>query len=193
MQQLNLVDPRLLPPRHLLSGTRLLAVAALGLVLTAAHFGVEQHRLAQVLLAAGMSPQDEATPEAAPADPDAAVATRIVQRQALRDMLAKADRLPNDSAATLQSVIGALPETVWLTEVDVLGAQGVRIAGGTTDPASLRTLADRLAGIPLLSGVPVETLRIEPVASEDTSEERTPSSHSFVLASAGFVALEAGR
>ena len=185
MQELNLIDPRLLPRRHLLSGARVLAVAVAGLLLAAVHYGVERQRLQDAMLAAGMTPQPEdATPPAD--DGDAEMQARIAQRQALHDMLSKADRLPRDSASTLRAVIQALPETIWLTEVDMVGAQGVRIAGGATDPVALRGFAERLAQVDVLRGMPIETLRVEPEAVDDGGEGARRPAHRFVLASAAY-------
>lgn len=192
MQELNLIDPRLLPRQHLLSGARVLAVAAVGLTFAAVHYGVERQRLQDAMHAAGMTPQVEAA--ATPADDgDAAMQARIAQRQALLEMLSKADRLPRDSASTLRAVIQSLPETIWLTEVDVVGTQGVRIAGGATDPAALRGFADRLAHVESLRGMPIETLRVEPEGGDDTGEGARRAAHRFVLASAAYQQEDAPR
>lgn len=192
MQELNLIDPRLLPRQHLLSGARVIAVAAIGLTLAAVHYAVERQRLQDAMHAAGMTPQVEET--APPADDgDAAMQARIAQRQALHEMLSKADRLPRDSASTLRAVIQALPETIWLTEVDVVGTQGVRIAGGATDPAALRGFADRLAHVESLRGMPIETLRVEPEGGDDTGEGARRPAHRFVLASAAYQQEDAQR
>ncbi len=195
MQQLNLADPRLLPPQRVLSGARAIALFAAGLLLVTAHFGTERHRMAQALASAGAETAENSNPEVAVADPASALRTRIAQRQSLRDMLATTDTLPPDSAALLQAVIAALPESLWLTEIDITGARGVRIAGGTLDPSALNGFAERLSRIPLLRAIPIETVRVEPqdAAAGGTAEVATPPGHSFVLASAAILFAEAAR
>jgi Tfp pilus assembly protein PilN len=191
MQHINLLDPRLLPVRHLLSGRRLATLAALGLVLAGTHLAIEQRRLSAAMAAAGLTAEPvDAVDET---QPDASLSARIVQRQALLDMLSKADELPRNSADTLRSVIAALPETVWLTEVDMVGRDGVRIAGGAIDPPSLRTFADRLSRIEPLRGVPIETLRLDPDVADDAEAVAAPPRLRFVLASASHTAAEGTR
>ncbi len=202
MQQLNLLDPSLLPPLRLLSGARCLVVAVLALVAVGSHWAFEKSRMTQALRAAGV-------PAAAPADAAAATAasasaagdgTLVMQAQlarseALRELLDHGDSLPPDSAMLLRSVITALPDSAWLTEVDISGARGLRIAGGIVEPRALAAYAQRLAAVPPLRGVPIETLRVEPppVVNDDSTEARRPAHHSFVLASAGAAFAEAPR
>lgn len=198
MQQFNLIDPRLLPPPLILSGVRLAAVALLVVVALAVHTGQERQRLSRTLAqasapaaGAGDAPA-EGGEGAAPEAGEAALQATIRQRRALRDLIAKADDRPADGASMMRSVIAALPPTVWLTEIDLRGRQGLRIAGGTLDPVSLRSLAERLSQIDALRGVAVETLRIEPSEEEAAGDSGLPPTHSFVLASAAYLAAGTG-
>lgn len=193
MQQINLVDARLLPQRHLLSAARLMGVALAGLVVVGAHLIIEMRLTTQAMFAnaATSAPtSDDATP-AEPDDTTSQLQTRLTQRQALRDMLAVDAKLPTDSAALLRAVLGAVPDGLWLSEVDIAGANGLRIAGGVLEPAALRGFAERLARITPLRGVPIETLRVDPQAAETTAEGLLPARHSFVLASTTFTGAEA--
>lgn len=197
MQQFNLIDPRLLPPPLILSGVRLAAVALLVVVGLAVHTGQERHRLSRTLAQVSTPPAAvEVAAEGADGSPseagEAALQATIRQRRALRDLIAKADDRPADGASMMRSVIAALPPTVWLTEVDLRGRQGLRIAGGTLDPVSLRSLAERLSQIDALRGVAVETLRIEPSEEEAAGDSGLPPTHSFVLASAAYLATGTG-
>ncbi len=192
MQQVNLVDARLLPPPQLLSGMRLAALAVLALVALGTHIGSENQRLSQTLAQAGADPEQAGDAAQAPnASNETALQASIHQRRALRDLLVKADDRPQDSAAMLRQVFAALPSSVWLTEVDLRGRMGLRIAGGTLEPAALRGLAERLERIEALHGVAVETVRIEPNEIDRTTTPLPPPSHRFVLASAAYLAAGA--
>ncbi len=202
MQQLNLLDPSLLPPLRLLSGARCLVIAALALVAVGGHWAFENGRMTQALRAAGVpasAPADAAAAAAASAsaagDGTLALQAQLVRSEALRALLDHGDSLPPDSATLLTSVIAALPANAWLTEVDISGARGLRIAGGIVEPRALAAYAQRLAAVLPLRGVPIETLRVEPPppASDDSTDARRPAHHSFVLASAGAAFAEAPR
>ena len=207
MQQINLIDARLLPAPHLLSGARLVTLAALACAVVGAQLGIESRRMTQALSAAAAAapPADAGAGEVD--DGEAGMLARIAERQALHDVLAKTDQRPLDSAGLLRDVIAALPERVWLTAVDVQGAHGVRIAGAALDMAGLREFAERLGRVGALRGVPLETLRIEPQqadsdvdgsaghdpgAGADDVPARAPVQR-FVLASAATAEPQADR
>jgi Tfp pilus assembly protein PilN len=109
---------------------------------------------------------------------------RVAQREALRDLLA-ADQLPQEPAALLRSVIDALPQTLWLTEVEVARERALRIAGGALDAAALNNFATALAQVPALRGVPVHTVRLEPAAKDSDA----PGGWRFVLSSTSATTL----
>lgn len=189
MQQFNLVDPKLVPPPLLLSGVRLAVLSALALTAVVAHVSHEGGRLAQTMAQAGAAPvglAEESAPSGGEGS-ESAMQTNIRQRRALRDLIAKADDRPTNGAAMLRQVVAALPETAWLTEVDLRGRQGLKISGGTLDPRALRTLAERLSQIDALHGVAVETVRLVPSEPESGAAEAAAPSHAFVLASAAYL------
>lgn len=192
MQQINLLDQRLLPIPHRVSGARLVLLASLGLAAVTVHLGIEQERMTRTQGRLNAAAQTEPT-EPADAAGDTALRVRISQRQALRDVLARSQALPVDSARMLLDVIAALPEEIWLTEVDLVGTQGLRITGGALEPAALRAFADRLAGISTLKGIAVETLRVETDSETHGPQAGHAAAHSFVLVSAAYSAAEATR
>lgn len=183
MQHINLVDARLLPPRRLVSGQRLATLALTGALLVIGHWGFERLALSRAMAAAhaGAAP-DADTPAADSNDGLDALRERVAQRAALRDLLA-ADGLPTQPALLLRAVIDALPPTVWLTEVEIARERALRISGGSLDVSALDPLAERLAQVAPLRGVPIHTLRLEPADTQGEAQEHAPRSWRFVLGS----------
>jgi hypothetical protein len=202
MQHINLVDPSLLPPLRLLSGHRLLGLLALAACAVTVHGGIERQRLAQAMAQANAAaPAASDSPQTAPAATSASadLQHRIAQRQLLLQAMSGPAVLTRDAADALQRVMGAVPDSLWLTELDLHGARGLRIAGGALDPAALGVFAERLALAPALRGLPIETLRLsyEAGAAEPgeghESAAVTPPHHRFVLANLDAPVLEAAR
>lgn len=187
-QQVNLIDASLLPPRRLLTARSMLVAWAAGSLFVLSHLAWERNALRNALVVEPAASSAESNPQAVPAtEGDAAMQRRIVQSEALRQMLRRSGQAMPDGAALLRQVIAALPESMWLTQIDIAGTQAIRIAGGTTDPKALTDFADRLARIPALRGVPIEAVRIEPQeanAGGGDGAAATPAHHNFVLASA---------
>lgn len=187
MQHINLVDERLLPPRPRPSGAVLLGGFAAALCAVAVHGAIERQRLAAAIAGAPDTSAEEVAP-AAPSDALVALQQRVAQRRALLDALEAAQPLPRAPAEAIQGVLAAVPDTAWLTEVDLHGARGLRIAGGVLEPAALVPLARRLAQLPTLAGVPIGTVRLtyDPgTDAADAADEAAPArvpSHRFVLA-----------
>ena len=183
-QQLNLIDPKLLPvpPRPPVAVLlALLAVAALAVM---AHFAWERAQFNMALAHFGTL-QAPAPEEAAP-DPALQALQRQVERdELLRDGLARASDLPADSVGQLRQLAAALPHTLWLTDIELTGRTGLRIAGGTLDVTALAAYAARLSDIASLKGRPLQALTVEPQLPEPQSdaELRMPPHHLFVLAS----------
>ncbi len=188
-QQLNLIDPKLLPVPARPSVLSLLVLVAVVAVAVQAHYGWERTQYNRALAQAGAEPG--AAPEAAAAEPDAAL--QALQRQVerdelLRDGLARASDLPADSVGQLRQLAAALPNALWLTDVELSGRNGLRIAGGTLDVGSLSAYAMRLGEIAGLKGRPLQTLTLEPQRPEALNDtegagaESLPPHHLFVLA-----------
>ena len=185
MQNVNLIDRALIPTQPLVP-TRWVVVA---LVLAALAVGV--HALAEkhwtTLLLALETPASEATAQDSDAAPDAALAQRVAQRAALLAVLEREIRPPADPAGTLLAIVAALPGSMWLTEVELSGARGLRITGGALEVQALGEIARRLERP--LAGVGLATLRLEAQAASGTGSAAegdagagAPAAHRFALA-----------
>jgi hypothetical protein len=193
MQNINLVDARLLPPLRLVSGLRLATLAFAGALLVFGHWGFERLALARAMAAANAVDSNDANATNTDGnDGLAELRERVAQREALRDLLA-ADQLPQQPAVLLRAVIEALPPTLWLTEVDIARERTLRISGGVLNVAVLDPFTERLAQVALLRGVPINTVRLEPADAQGAAQEtRVPRSWRFMLAS-GSAAAEGAK
>lgn len=192
-QQINLIDAGLLPQRQRLPATTVLAVVASALTLVLAHFAWERVALARALAPLA---QGEAAPPADPGDAGTATglltAEQLARGEALRDLLRQQPTVPDGAAQLMEQIVQALPDALWLTELELGAARAVRISGGATDAASFGQFTTRLSSIALLQGVPIGTVRLEPhsAAAADTAADASAGSEAgakaqlFVLASA---------
>ena len=186
MQNVNLLDRRLIPAEPLVRSAT--ALAAFGVVLLGvlAHAGVERW-ISRSTLHAAQAPVAEpaaAAPAEVPAS-TAALRARLAEREALLHALRRETQMPVAPEQTLRAVVAALPETMWLSEVELSGARDLRISGGTLDPQALTEFARRLAAASALRGLGLQTVRLEPqtvVATQPDAPTPAPT-HSFVLAS----------
>ncbi|MDP1901094.1 MAG: PilN domain-containing protein [Rubrivivax sp.] len=192
-QQINLIAATLLPTPQRLAPARLLAVTGAALALVLAHFGWERMALAQALAQApaAASTVDAAASSSPGAVPDPALPERLAQREALRDVLRQQVRVADGSALLLAEIFRVLPDGLWLTEVELGAERALRIAGGAVDAASFGQFTERLARVPQLQGLPITTLRLEPLADNPATAATAeghpalrPAHQRFVLASA---------
>lgn len=188
---LNLIDAKLLPQPVRPPIPVLLSTLALALSGLLGHFAWERSQFAATLARPGAA---EALSEVEqPPDPAFEERLRQVQRdEALRDALAGVTDLPRDSAVRLRALARALPDALWLTEVELSGRSGLRIAGGALDPSSLAAYVARLGQIDGLRGLPLKVASVEPLLPQasDAEAAETPSKplerdvrYQFVLAS----------
>ena len=202
--QINLVDAALLPTPALIGGRAAAVIVAVALLGVAVHGGMESAQLRAALAASPAQATLQATSTAiaaadaasAPAGGVAAQTQQLQRNLALRDALAQAHRLPNDSARVLQQVMAALPESLWLTEIDLRGSQSIRIAGGALDASALAGFSAGLARIDALKGTPVLVLQLEPQvradgASVDASADALATSSSTAAVAATVAAAVA--
>ncbi len=173
--QLNLIDRALLPvparpPLPVLLG------AVLGAVLAcAAHVAYERQQLAVVLARPNADLVSGATGEA-PADPVYDARLRKIERdEALRDGLARATDLPSGSSQMLGQVVAVLPASLWLTEIELSGKQGLRIAGGALASAELAQFAARLSEVSALRGLALGSMQIEAQVLDDAAPDAAPA------------------
>jgi hypothetical protein len=193
MQNINLVEARLLPPLRVVSGLRLATLVLAGALLVFGHWGFERLALARSMAAANAADStDSNTTNTDGNDGLADLRERVAQREALRDLLA-ADQLPQQPAVLLLAVIEALPATLWLTEIDIARERTLRISGGALAVSALDPFTERLAQVALLRGVPINTVRLEPADTQGEAQEaRAPRSWRFTLAS-GSAAAEGAK
>lgn len=167
-QQLNLLDPALLPPkRRLTAGPfALLLVLAWGAVL--AHALAVRADLALALQLESPAAEAAAASEAAPAAARQQALQQQVEDQARLLATLGGEPGPQIAAADLlAAVVQALPPTVWLAEVEWHAAGGLRVHGGTLDVQALTAFSQRLAAVPALAGLPIATVRLEPRVVDD--------------------------
>ena len=187
--QINLVDASLLPRPALINGRAAAAIVGVALVGVAVHGGIESAQLRLALVTSPAQATAVADAASAPAG-GLASKTQLLQRKlALRDALAQAQRLPDDSARLLQQVMAALPDTLWLTEIDLRGSQSIRIAGGALDASALAGFSASLARIDALKGTPVLVLQLEPQTRADAASVDDSSAASATPSSAAAVAV----
>lgn len=192
IQQINLIDPSLRVVRDWLAGR---VIAGTGLALTlvvGAHWGYEQTTLTRLLSSAATTTAPDAAAGAAPASAEdiqlREAQQAIAGSERLMQAVAGLTDLPHDNAQRLRSVIGAMPDTLWLQEVEFDGERGLRIAGGATDAAALTAFAQRLGALPAFRGAPLQVFKVDPRAAPErpdaadaaAADERAPH-YAFVL------------
>lgn len=191
--QINLVDAALLLKHALIDGRAAAVIVGVALLGVAIHGGMESAQLRAALASSSAQATLQATAAANAASAPAGIGTAQTQQLqrnlALRDALAQAHRLPDDSARVLQQVMAALPESLWLTEIDLRGSQSIRIAGGALDASALASFSASLARIDALKGTPVLLLQLEPQvradgAPVDASAEASATSSSAAAVTA---------
>lgn len=197
-QQINLIDPTLLPPPQRLSPAVLLVLLGVSVAAVMGHFAWEKVSLTRALAAAtaGAPAEPVAGADAAAQAPDTTAPDRLAQREALRDLLRQQVAMPEGSAALIADMLRALPEQVWLTELELGAQRSLRLSGGTLDTAGFGLLSTRLTAIAALQGLPLHTVRLQPQPTQggDGEPAAAPQSQLFVLAStpAGVAAFEPG-
>lgn len=183
-QQVNLIDISLRPARQNLPPAALLAaVAAAGLLLTT-HFAWEKWALARelALAVAPVVVADSALDGAAQSQR----AARLVQREALRDLMRLQVSVAEGSAKLMGDIIRAMPEDMWLTELEVGASATLRLSGASADSASFSQFTSRLENIAALKSLPLHTVRLEPLVPEGAAaaqDQTTPTGRQFVLVS----------
>ncbi|MES2886431.1 MAG: PilN domain-containing protein [Pseudomonadota bacterium] len=168
-QYINLVDAKLLKVRERLSGVVLLSVMAAGVTLVGLHYAVEKYRLQREVTAmATQSTLDEAA--TAPVGLPAAFLSKqeqLKREETLREALNQGGDLPGQSGALLSAVAQALPASMWLTDLQVLGAKTLVIAGGSLERPALASFAQRLEASDALKGTPIGIVQFEPRAGRN--------------------------
>lgn len=163
MQSFNLLDRRLLPPPPDWLTLGALALAAAGVLATAAHAGVEQLRL-NTLLAEPANAEGDTAPGAEPEL--RSLAQRVASLTALRHSMQSAGTGIEGAGVVLSGVASALAEDMWLDELELRADQSLRITGRTLQAASLAPFSARLQQQAALRALPVQGVSIEAVQAE---------------------------
>lgn len=160
-QQINLLDPALLPAHDWCNGRFIVGLGAVLALATLGQWHYEKRALAA--LVAASTPEEE--PEVSTATIDAEIAALTAQLaggQALLQVAGGLTELPHDSAARVRSLISAMPQNLWLDEVEFGVNKRVRISGGVGDAAGLATFSQRLGTSTAYSGLPLRVVALEP-------------------------------
>ncbi len=194
-QQINLLDPALLPHRDWCNGRFIVGMSAVLLLAIGGQWGHERWAMAQ-LLAHSAAAGAEAT-AAATASIDAEIAelnTQLAGGEALLRAAGGLVELPKDSAARIESLIAAMPQNLWLDEVEFSADRRVSIAGGVSDAAGLAAFSKRLGESSTYGGLPLRVVALEPresdapeiagASGQTTTATLKKVSYHFVLASA---------
>lgn len=199
-QQINLLDPALLPQRDWCNGRFILGMGALLAVVIGGQWTYERQAMTR-LLANSVVP---APVEASTATIDSEIAelqSKLAGAEALLRAAGGLSELPKDSAARAQALIDAMPQNLWLDEVEFGINQRVRISGGVGDAAGLAAFSRRLGEAQAYSGLPLRVVALEPQDSESAERRdksvtlKTPpmnASFHFVLSSADGEGLTSG-
>ncbi len=205
MQQINLINPSLIPKRQWLPVPLLVGVIASALGVLTGHFAFESSAMKEVMAAAAVpsaaaahapGATAQAASGAAVAAEAAALQTRIATLESLRAGSRTQSNLPKGIAPAIDAIVASLSDSIWLTEIDIGPDGSLRISGGTLDPRALAAMAQRLSQVGALKGTRIGVLRIEPWApAASESADASPNStalqgHRFVLASLGHTGSE---
>ncbi|TAK76876.1 MAG: hypothetical protein EPO12_15765 [Aquabacterium sp.] len=173
-QQINLIDATQQGGRDWVDGLAVLGVGGVLAAIVIAHYAYE-YRAWQVILRTP-APADEAATEPAEAASD----PLAVQLQLAEAELAGGERLqqalsalvdaPRDTAARLQSLVSAMPASMWLREVEFVGSRGLRISGAALRSEDLSQYSARLSGTPAFAGLPVRALAVDHRAAKTTAD-----------------------
>lgn len=175
MQQINLLDRRLLPPPPDWLTRGVLSLAALGLLAMLAHLAVERTRLARVL-----SVPAEADLAETPASVEInTLSARVAGLMALRQSVLGAGTGIDRAGRTLTGVAAALDKDMWLDEVELRADRSLRVTGRTLQAGGLPAFTARLQQQDSLRALPVTGMVVE-VAPAETQTD-APAALRFVI------------
>ena len=210
MQQINLINPSLIPKRQWLRMRVLAGFIACAAAVVGGQFVYETSAMKAVMAAASQPAAAAAEPTDATAVPPAAAApsaaaaaaevlalqTRIATLESLRAGTRSQSRLPKGIQPAMDAIVASLSDSIWLTEIDIGPEGSLRISGGTLDAQALASMAQRLSQVSALKGTRIGVLRIEPWApasgepSDAAAATASVPGHRFVLASLGHTGSE---
>lgn len=177
-QQINLLEPSLLPKREWCTGRVIVAVVGVLSIAVGAHYMHESAGIKRALASGSPAPSDAAA-SGENSDPIEAQLREGQSRLARGEMLMKAvaglTDLPRDNARRLQVLIAAMPDTVWLQEVEFSGERGVRIVGGATPSTALAGFSQSLGATKEFQALPLHVYALAPRDVHDSTAAQPPS------------------
>jgi hypothetical protein len=179
-QQINLLEPSLLPKRDWFNGKNIVVGVAAAVALLSAHWAFEAVSMKRVMALATPAPgaADPAAPLVSVDELDRELSegqSRLTRGELLMQAVASLTDLPTDNAARMMWVVNALPETAWLSEVEFTGRRGVRIVGGALAANDLAGFSNRLGANPAFRDVPVQTFLLR-AQGDDAQAQGQPMS-----------------
>lgn len=173
-QQINLLDPALLPQRDWCTGRFILGMAAVLAVIVAGQWFYEQQAMARLL--ARSQAADTGEHLSALDEEIAEMQTQLAHSEALLRTAGGLTELPKDNAARAQALFDAMPQNLWLDEVEFGANQRVRIRGGVSDAAGLATFSQRLGTAAAYSRLPLRVVALAPQEQGPVERRDTPAS-----------------
>ncbi len=190
-QQINLLDPDLVPTRDWCNGRFVLGLALVLAVGTAGHVAYEAQALRSYLAHAMSDAQDAGVASAETGDATLSeLQARVSANENLLQAVGSFAELPRDNAARMRALIAAMPDTLWLQEVEFSVERGVRIAGSALDAKALAGFANHLGAQPAFRGLPLHLFALQPGERDETPTgtdaaptAATPPHYGFLLSS----------
>ena len=164
-QQINLLDPALLPQHDWCNGRFILGMGALLAIVIGGQSAYEQQAMSRLLANSTMAAPAEASTAAIDGE-IAELKGQLASSEALLRAAGGLSELPKDNATRVQALIDAMPQNLWLDEVEFGINQRVRISGGVGDAGGLAAFSRRLGEAQAYSGLPLRVVALEPQDSE---------------------------
>lgn len=199
-QQINLLDAALLPQRDWCNGRFIVGTGALWVALVGGQWVYEKQALTTLLAANAPVESAEADTPAFDAE-SAELNAQLASGEALLRTAGGLTALPQENAARVQALIDAMPQNLWLDEVEFGINQRVRITGGVGDAAGLAAFSQRLGESAAYNGLPLRVValaareREAPESAETSATLKAPpmnTAFQFVLASTDVAVPTAG-
>lgn len=182
-QQINLLDPSLLPPRDWFTGLHIISLATLLALGVLAHAALETWAMKRLRASDAFAAAEAAPPAPEPTPAEDTATNRVQRNRALLAAVNGLTDLPRDTAHRITALTGALPAAVWLREVEFSGQRNIRIAGGTLEPQALAALSSRLGATDAFRDQPLRVFSLAPLTAAEDTGASAPPAFSFVLSS----------
>lgn len=191
-QQVNLLNPALLPKRERFSARQLLTWVVLAVISMAAvawwamsqtqslrsEMAQQAARTQASAVPGAVTPQQVAMLEQVVRDRTAQLEARKAARDALKRGMAGAGRGPS---AVMRQIADSIPAAAWLVELRAAGTR-IELVGRTLDPSAVDAWIERLRAAGLVAPAPSPSVRLERIESPPGS--RVPEAYTFQVSAA---------